>query len=415
MRLRLSTRPTTLALGALAAACGLAGQASAQDCKISMHAGTDVAYAGQSIAVDAFASFPASAHALASAGFDVQSTHPAWSSASGGAIVGNAVLGIAAGQAHNPPLGIVADPSNPYRLWHATHVPSFAAPAVVQYAAQPLGLTVYPSALTSSSVPCDTLGGTDLVLVNPLKAAGVQAAPGRGTEARIRPAADDVVVDGKIITAEAPTPLLIGLLLPAVQKSEPPCFTLDMAYAPSTLAIGVRTQRPAPGANGSPSLNLTRIEFQASPLGLQVADASESLQPGLFRAFHGGVEVARGGLDRAGAPMPALSLAGTPRHVSTQAVHKRSGGGGGLTMGVSIVYALGFDAPVQAFVHAGQGEPVAVSVDRIELETSAGTMPRGDAQRAGRARLGIHTFEANGVDAMRVVVKGADRPQVCRR
>lgn len=408
----LSTRRTAVAL---AASFGLTGLATAQDCKISMRAAADVVTSGQTLAVDAYALFPATAHALASASFDVLATHPAWSSSSNGAIVGNDVLGIVSAQAHNPPLGVIADPANPMRLWHGQHAPVSDVPAVVQYQAQPGALSVYPSALTSSSAPCDTAGGSDLVLVNPLKAGRVRAAPGEGTQVRLRPVVDDVVVDGNIITSPVPMPLVFGLLLPTVQKSEPPCFGLDPKTSPSSLSIGVRTQRSAQAPNEPVTLNFTKVTWEHKSAGIAVTDASETTTRGTFRAYLGGIEVARGTLDRAGEPTAdtsALQMAALPSHVSTRAEPKRGPRGASLTMGVSIVYALGFDAPVHALVRNPQGESAAVSVDRVELDMSAGTAPRAAARRV---QPGIHTFEAAGVDAWGVVVRGADRPEVCRR
>ena len=67
--------------------------ALAVDCKLSVQASPPVLTSGQTANVDVFAHFPSppalnAPYAFASASFDVLASHPAWSLASAGAIVG---------------------------------------------------------------------------------------------------------------------------------------------------------------------------------------------------------------------------------------------------------------------------------------------------------------------------------------
>ncbi len=156
-----------LALGAVAGMAATSGQALAQDCKLSVHASPCVLYTGQSAAVDVLAHFPSSMYAFASAQFDVDATLPMWSFAASDVIAGPSVQGMSVSQSHAPQRGVYANPANLYRVWRGAFTPLTDEPALVEITADPSAISVYPSRLTSSSVPGVVTVGSDLVFVNP--------------------------------------------------------------------------------------------------------------------------------------------------------------------------------------------------------------------------------------------------------
>ena len=102
--------------------------AAAQDCRLQIRAMKEVLWPGQSTDVEVFARFSPSAYAFASAQFDVLADIPAWTSASAGTIAGSDVVRIDVSQAHQPWLGVFADPSNPLLIWRGTFQPASTTP-----------------------------------------------------------------------------------------------------------------------------------------------------------------------------------------------------------------------------------------------------------------------------------------------
>jgi hypothetical protein len=209
-----SSTPLSHAARALGLAAALSfAPAFAQDCQLAVRAGKLVLYPGQGTAVDVFARFPVSAHAFASSQFRVLADLPAWLAVSAGVVVGDDVLNINASQLHQPFLGVLADPTNPLRIWNGKYEPSDWSPRLVRFETTPLSFSYYPSPLTPSTASCIAEPTRDYVLVNPLPVARFGVAPGEGTSIqRTGP--------NQFRAQTASPALLIGLLLPAVQASE---------------------------------------------------------------------------------------------------------------------------------------------------------------------------------------------------
>ena len=174
--------PTRRIAGAIALAAGLASAAAASDCRLSLTASDSVLTPGETAQMHAWAGFPATTYAFASADFDITAGMPGWSFASSGAIAGASVLGATASQAHDPAGGILADPSNPKRIWTGTFAPDSYDPQLVLIEATPTDFQVYPSDLTASPAPCAADPGRKWIFINPVIFAGYGAAALNGTE-----------------------------------------------------------------------------------------------------------------------------------------------------------------------------------------------------------------------------------------
>ncbi len=404
MRLFSSVRCRGTALSLLAVAGGF-GQSPvsvhAQDCKITVHASPQIVYAGQSASVNVLAEFPAAVYAFASAQFNVHSTHPAWSFVSGGVVVGDDVLNIAASQAHMPQQGVFAHPANPYRVWHGVLTPTSNAPALIEVTADPLGFSMYPNRLTSSSVACDADGGSDLVFVNPIRVGQWVAAPGSGVEVRSH---DDVWVDGRIITGENPSPaILMGLLLPAIQSAREAATRVGFDGVPDTFAARVQVRSGSDRPMESLAINFTKIEYNVARPALGLRAEVPSGRAAKFAAFRGGVRVAEGEIDPSGgdAPrVPSIAVAEVPAQIgaSVEGGLVYSGESGGMLMS----WNLRYDRPIIAQARGRDGRAVPISIDRIEViapvvDDQNRTRSKQDYEQVG---LGAITFEATGVRSM---------------
>ncbi len=229
-------RIMTLGVASLAASLAhLAPSSYANDCRISVAASPMVLREGQTARISAFAHFPATSYAFAAADFDILSTAPAWSSVSSGAIVGDDVLGISVGQNHNPFGGAPANPTNPLRIWSGQFTAVGAAPALVIIQSNPTDFWTYPSAQTASSAPCIAAPGAAVIFVNPLPLGPFAAAPAPGTSI-------EVVGDSFVAQADPQQAILIGTLLPAIQKVR---TGIVPDGAPDHLTIGVHVGVPS--------------------------------------------------------------------------------------------------------------------------------------------------------------------------
>ena len=200
------------AVAGLLCACGLGGVASAQDSKLTMSLSSHSIPSGGVVGVDVFAEFPLQGFALAQAAFDMFSPWPTWTTATSGVIAGNWVHGALFEQNHAPFAGVFADPANPIRVWHGNYRADVAGPAFLKLEALPTSMSYYPSDLTSSSVSVDPWPGRAYLWVDPVEIPGIgEVAPGVGTQM-------DVMPDGLVVATPDDDAILIGLLLPAVQK-----------------------------------------------------------------------------------------------------------------------------------------------------------------------------------------------------
>lgn len=371
--------------------------AVAQDCSLSVHASPQVLAPGESAKINVLAQFPSTFHAFAAATFDMKASHPAWTFASSGVIVGTTVGGIAVSQPHVPPLGILADPANPYLAWTGKLKPTSAAPALIEVESSPGEFWVYPSAQTSSAAPRDATGDSDYIFVNPLAVGGVRAAPGTNTTVAIH---DDVIVDGRIITAENPAPILIGLLLPAVQVVRS-SVGVWIPGRPSDFSVLTQTTDGVSRSN-------FRLTFNGQTTGgpdmdYGVSASGQGPRVRAFDGFSGGVRVAVGDLD-APTPggLPALSLASIPDHIETRVEQQTASRRGGMLLSVQLMY----DSPVVATLRGPNGQQRTLKMDRIVVSVplDPGTaLPSGNNLR--QIGLASHAFEAAGVPGMVLTIK----------
>lgn len=436
---RLMRRASLKCLMALAGAAAMAPTGvAAQDCKLSVQASPQVLFSGQSAQVNVFAHFPSppapnGAYAFASSNFDVSASDPAWISASAGAILGNDVLGINASQAHAPQLGAFANPSNPIRVWHGRFAPQSAAPSVIEITADPTDFSVYPSKLTSSSAPCDADGGSNYILVNPLRMGRWLAAPGPGTAIEIQ---DDVIVDGDIITGENCNATSIGgatikvYICPSDPRASrgtgvpsgsvqffdssnrvvfdhmPDSFTATVHIPGAGDDVfqwdpgdGVDADPPQRSRVSSMTVSFSGLENGGYAAGAIFAMSDGSVRPVRYSGYMGGVYVASGDLnDENDGNLPDLVVSALPQtfeaHSSRGALQSLSGNN---------TWTLRYDQPVVVIVRGANGQPQALTVDRIDVQGIRETAAQmRSSNNLKQLSLGCHVFTAKGVQQMTV-------------
>lgn len=325
--------------------------------KLSVQASPQVLYSGQSSNVNVFAHLAGSPapYAFASSTFDIYASDSAWSFASDGAIVGNDVLGASASQAHMPRLGQLADSSNPFRVWHGVFTPQSKAPALIEIKADPTDFSVYPNMFTSSSAQCDAEGDSDFLFVNPVRVGQWLAAPGKYSAIR---SADDVIVDGRIITGwdrSAASLQIISLANPAIDPVSvgttwtgsvllDSSTTIGFDQPPTSFSATVQVMEPpsiAAGNQGSlavgvDDVSLNRQQNRKGTLDLKfdrvagggyAIGASETHLNGggrfyAFEGFSGGVRVATGDLNGDG-QNPGLVISDMPQRIAVKLGSRR--------------------------------------------------------------------------------------------
>lgn len=390
---RLPTTSAAVSLGAAAAIALSSSQVLAQECPLGVRAAPNVIYAGQSAGVDLLAHFPSNMYALASARFDVHATLPAWTFASSGVVAGSDVLGMDVWQTHAPQTGTFADPANPFPVWRGAFTPNTSKPVLVEIAADPSAMAVYPNRLTPSWVPGVARGDSDWILVNPLPVGRWVAAPGPGTQVHT---GDDVIVDGRIIIGENPAgPVRIGLLLPAVQKVGESVMRVCFDDRPESFAATVDLPT-LPGEQLA--LNFTRADWP--PAGnervyrLSADLGSGDRTPIRFEGFLGGVRVAAGELDSERAP---LWVDRVPEEIRVGARPVRTRGGYQLETVLVSSYQTGGHASAPARLFLANGS--IIEIDRLRVRATRAASSNNLKQLG----LGCHVLEASGVRSMTVV------------
>lgn len=389
-------RASTSRAALLAACLCLTGHAAlAQDAKLGVTASPPLLTAGQSASVDVLAHFPDTTYAFAAAQFNVTSTHPMWSFATSGLIVGNNVTGMNVSQPHAPQSGSPADPRNPYRLWRGTFTPTTTEPALVRIAAAPSGFWVYPSGLTSSSASMPAAGGSAWVLVNPLRVGQWAAAPGP----RVRLGAD---TSGAIrgLTTDPSDPLLIGLLLPAVQKA--PETEVDVRFDQLPTSFGLEVPILEDGLSGpmeSMSVNFTKMQPSGTNpgpvFGVSMVYTNAATAPVHYDVYLRGCLVATGVADPKRPQIRFDRLPTTLRsRVAPSVIPSRDRSQQGIQVTSRIAFAPTGAPPVLSRITLPNGR--SVLADSLELRASR-PVAGNNLKQLG---LGCHTFTAHSATAM---------------
>lgn len=256
MRQVSSAKSASLA-AALVAVAGLS--ASAQPSELRIKASPRVVLPGTSARIDVSATIPSSAYALASVDMSVHAPGPAWGYVTSGVAAGGDVLGVSFFQPHAPWLGVMADPANPAHVWTGRYTPASPGPAFIKIEAVPTSLEYYPDILTGSTFQDRPASVSTTIFVNPMRMGPYAAAPGEGDSMR--------VASGAFAAADEDDDeaILIGMLLPAVQKVREAEGTVCFDKRPTSLALDAE----ATGMERTQiqSLNFARVEFRDNPNG----------------------------------------------------------------------------------------------------------------------------------------------------
>jgi hypothetical protein len=371
-----SSSPLSAAARALGLVAALSfAPAFAQDCQLAVRADRLAIAPGETARVHVFARFPVSAYAFASAQFRVLADLAGWLVVSSGVVIGDDVLNINVSQSHQPFLGVFADPTNPRNIWTGQFQPSDWTPRLVRFESSPIAFSVYPSMLTSTTAPCVADPTRDYLLVNPQRVARFGVAPGEGTTIQ-RTGLSQIRAQGPGVSAG----VLIGLLLPAVQKGEEgPRFVLRSG---TPLEQVEQSLVPAPDVEPHPVTVLAWARTSGTSAGGLRVNAGD-VHGVEFRFFRGGVRVGatagtRGGLFCA---LPEL-----PSTYSSRILHDRRAGR-------THVVGRGEFAREQTLSIPGLG---AVVCDAIEAHAV-----QNNLKQIG---IGMHVYETSGPRTVNVLL-----------
>lgn len=386
MRLASHSAATPLA-AALIALAGLS--ASAQPSELRIKATPNVILPGQSAKVNVHARFPATAYAFASASFNVEAPMPGWSLITGGVAAGPDVQGIAASQPHAPWLGIVADPANPYHLWSGRFTPSSYAPAFIELHAAPNDFRIYPNAMTTSTVPSVAAPGEAHLFINPVRAGPFAAAPGEGDA--IRPAAGSFVASD----VDDDQAILMGLLLPAVQKVREAASTVSFDTRPTSLSVEAQARGDVVPTD-TLSVNFTKVTFRSSANDPERYEMCTETPPGSeARAFLVMPDGSREEIGIKGGKL-AVKVEGVPGLIATKADHNPQRGVIMLGWHFSNRASSGHPGGMNALMADGSVR----FVRSVVVETSRPASPSQNNLR--QLGLAFHSYEASGVGSMTV-------------
>lgn len=189
-------------------------------------------FSGQNAAahVRIFSGASGGAWSPAAGEFDVIASSGGWHAASAGMFqMGD---GSVRSISYNLPPAPAGAAPKPVEVWDGTLRSSSSAAGLVRVEARPTAMSVYPTP-SAGPVAVTPTGSVAYILDNPVAFGPALAAPGDGTSMHSGPT-------GLVAAATGPDPILIGLLLPAVQK-----VRVGTPQAPTDFAV--EFQRPTAG------------------------------------------------------------------------------------------------------------------------------------------------------------------------
>lgn len=322
---------------------------------------------------------------------DLSADFAGWASASSGAIAGNLVLGAEFSQDHLPFVSIIADSSNPLRIWTGVYAPDNYEPRLVQMTASPIAHSYYPSELTSSSADCEAAPGSTSLFVNPHRIGRVGIVPGAGTDMEPLPDGGRLTSETGRIEAAA---ICHGVTVLAWARVDGDSPDDGDRVQPSELTIDATMNDSADRPVESHSLNYTEVEFEYKARGesgsqgrwtmpmYTMTPGSDRHDPSFaYAGFLGGVTVAAGDFNDAPGPL-SYTLPTSIRVIAT--------------VDVGPMIECRYDAPTPLFLADGRW----VVADRIEIRPAN---PHPDIRKVGSARFvldGVGDMTLRFEDAM---------------
>jgi hypothetical protein len=245
---------------------------------------------------------------------------------------------------------------------------------LVKIEAVPSDFWVYPSPLTSSSAPCSATPGHDWIFMNPLYIEDVAAAPGRGT-------ALDVVEGEFIATAGQEEAILIALLVPAVQKVREAAARVAPLPSPTNLTYSGESG----GLNECRlSLNFAKVDNKYD---VRLGDLVGFSGPTIYEIYHNGALV----VTYKEAGLGTLQVESLPDVFASRIDSVLPTAKADARSHSQAIVTILWDGSVRFFPERG---PVILG-DTLIIRSQC----TNNLKQLG---LGIHTFEATGVQTMRI-------------